>query len=86
MRRIINEDARRALAAPKVLLARLLALEPTKLLALTIIFAVIVGAWMLRYETVGPNGLWYRDRLTGTVCSYVGRRCFETVGLFEVTP
>lgn len=37
-------------------------------LAGAIIFSALLFAWMFRYETVG-NGLWHRNRLTGTMCA-----------------
>jgi hypothetical protein len=38
------------------------------LLALAIIFATLVGAWMFRYEQVGS--FEHRNRFTGALCSY----------------
>ena len=37
-----------------------------RLLAMAIILATVVGAWMFRYETIGPNA--HRNRFTGAIC------------------
>jgi hypothetical protein len=39
-----------------------------RLLAVAIIFATLIAAWMFRYETLGQNGVTHRNRLTGVVC------------------
>ncbi|MGA7455030.1 MAG: hypothetical protein WBW73_28550 [Rhodoplanes sp.] len=39
-----------------------------RLLGVAIIFAVLVAAWMFRYETTDSWGLHHRNRLTGAVC------------------
>ena len=36
-------------------------------IAAAIVLAVLVAAWMLRYETVG-SGYTHKNRLTGAVC------------------
>jgi hypothetical protein len=37
-------------------------------LAVAIIFATLVGAWMFRYEPVGSGLVTHRNRFTGAVC------------------
>jgi hypothetical protein len=46
-------------------------LEGSRLLAIAIIFATLVGAWMFRYENVGVNNSYHRNRLTGAICAVV---------------
>jgi hypothetical protein len=42
-------------------------------LIVAIVLAVIVGAWMFRFESVGP---WlHRNRITGSIC-YVTQECW----------
>jgi hypothetical protein len=41
--------------------------DGTQLLAIAIIFATLIGAWMFRYEDLGPGV--HRNRFTGVVCS-----------------
>jgi hypothetical protein len=38
------------------------------ILAGSIIFGVLVGAWMFRYEGYGTANAVHRDRFTGAVC------------------
>jgi hypothetical protein len=52
-----------------------------RLLALAIIFGVIVGAWMFRYETL-PPGAMHRNRLTGNVC-HISQSCWFCNGFDE---
>jgi hypothetical protein len=47
-------------------------------IAAAIVFAVVVGAWMLRYEQ-WPYGM-HRNRLTGAVCDYRQSCWFCLVG------
>jgi hypothetical protein len=42
-------------------------MDSRHLLAIAIIFATLVGAWMFRYEILPPGGL-HRNRFTGAVC------------------
>ena len=37
-------------------------------LAIAIIFATLIGAWMFRYESVGSGLVTHRNRFTGAVC------------------
>jgi hypothetical protein len=37
-------------------------------LATAIVFATVLGAWMMLYEQLGKDGLLHRNRLTGAVC------------------
>lgn len=37
-------------------------------LAAAVVFATVIAAWMLRYETLDRSGIWHRNRLTGAVC------------------
>jgi hypothetical protein len=39
------------------------------ILALAIVFATLVAAWMFRYECMGPYCHTHRNRLTGAECS-----------------
>jgi hypothetical protein len=36
-----------------------------RLIAVAIIFATLLGAWMFRYEA---NGVFHRNRFTGAIC------------------
>lgn len=40
------------------------------ILAGAIVFAVLVGGWMFRYECVGMYCVDHRNRITGAVCHY----------------
>jgi hypothetical protein len=40
-----------------------------RMIAIAIVFAVVAGAWLFRYETV--NQYLHRNRLTGSVCLHV---------------
>lgn len=51
-----------------------------RVLAAAIVFAVIVTAWMLRYESLG--GGMQRNRLTGNTC-HIRQSCWFCDGLFE---
>jgi hypothetical protein len=42
--------------------------DGTQLLAIAIIFATLVGAWMFRYENV--NIVNHRNRFTGVECGH----------------
>jgi hypothetical protein len=53
-------------------------LSGSRLLAFAIIFAVVVGAWMFRYELLG-EGYVHRNRFTGAVC-HVARECWFKSG------
>ena len=54
-------------------------------LATAIFFAVTVGAWMARYETLDNSGYWHRNRLTGAVCR-VGHECWMESDPAKVRP
>jgi hypothetical protein len=40
-----------------------------KLLALAVIGAALLGAWMFAYDPFGPGLVLHRNRITGAVCS-----------------
>jgi hypothetical protein len=40
-----------------------------RLLAIAIVFATLVGAWMFRYETIGPHQMYQVNRFTGVICN-----------------
>jgi hypothetical protein len=40
-----------------------------RLLAIAIVLAALLGAWMFRYEDI-PNSHSHRNRITGVVCFY----------------
>jgi hypothetical protein len=46
-----------------------------KLLAAAIILAIVIAAWMFRYESAGSGGFYHRNRLTGASCPYF-RECW----------
>jgi len=48
-----------------------------KLLAITILFATLTGAWMFRYEPIG-NGMLHRNRLTGVICQAIDECWFNS--------
>lgn len=50
-------------------------------LAFAIVFATLIVAWFLRYETVG-NGWMHRNRLTGNVC-HIEQSCWFCNGVSE---
>jgi len=44
-------------------------LDGSRLIAIAIIFATVVGAWMFRYETLeGNSPMAHRNRFTGAIC------------------
>ncbi len=43
-------------------------IDSRAILAAAIVFATVIGAWMFRYELIGPKGLEHQNRLTGAVC------------------
>lgn len=49
-----------------------------KLIAIAIIFATIVFAWMFRYERAGKENLFHRNRFTGAVCHSTAECWFTT--------
>jgi hypothetical protein len=50
-------------------------LEGSRLLAVAIILATLVGAWMLRYERYPNYGFLHRNRIRGAVC-YAYEECW----------
>jgi hypothetical protein len=44
-------------------------MDSRHLLAIAIIFATLVGAWMFRYEPILNGGI-HRNRFTGVVCRF----------------
>jgi hypothetical protein len=48
--------------------------EGSRLLAVAIVFAALVGAWMFRYEGYA-NGQMHRNRFTGVSC-HVFEECW----------
>jgi hypothetical protein len=49
-----------------------------KVLAAAIVFAVLVAAWMLRYE-ITAGGVWHVNRFTGAVCAISESCWFRSV-------
>jgi hypothetical protein len=49
-------------------------------LATAMVIAVVVGAWMFRYEILSPG--MHRNRLTGNVCS-IHQSCWLCSGFDE---
>lgn len=45
------------------------------ILACSIIFSVLVGAWMFRYEFYGTGNAVHRNRFTGAVC-FANEECW----------
>lgn len=50
-----------------------------KVLAAAIVFAVLVAAWLMRYETIGQYGFHHKNRFTGAVCRVHDSCWFESV-------
>lgn len=46
-----------------------------KALAAAIVFAVVVFAWLFRYEDVGGGSAFHRNRITGAMC-HVTHECW----------
>ena len=46
------------------------------ILGVAIILAVLVGAWMFRYEQIG-GGMTHRNRFTGATCLFVNECWFS---------
>ena len=40
-----------------------------RLLVVAIVFATLLGAWMIRFETLNSDPLVHRNRFTGAICS-----------------
>lgn len=55
-----------------------------KVLAAAIIFATLVGAWMMRYEHLGPGV--QKNRLTGAMCHPTQSCWFESSEFFRPVP
>lgn len=51
-----------------------------RVLALAILFAVVVGAWMFAFETLNPHE--HRNRFTGMVCQ-ISENCWFSRELYE---
>ena len=51
-------------------------MDGPKLLAIAIVFATIMSAWMFRYEILF-NGAMHRNRFTGATC-HITEECWFT--------
>lgn len=54
-----------------------------KVLAGAIVFAVVVFAWMFKYEVFGQLGAMHKNRFTGAVCPVRESCWFTSRGLFD---
>lgn len=50
------------------------------LLAAAIVFGVLVGAWMFRYDSYGYSNASHRNRFTGAVC-HASEECWFSNGV-----
>jgi len=56
-----------------------------KLVAVAIVFATIVLAWMFRFEPTGQDNLFHRNRFTGAVCHSTQECWFTWTYVSDVT-
>ena len=55
--------------------------DGTKLLAVVIALATLIGVWMFRYESVYTNGQLHRNRITGVICFVFSECWFRSIPL-----